>query len=466
MSIHRFQLQALIVLGMATSTLLAQQDDVTQATGSGTRAAEGLAKTAGKSGNGLADIAVEAALNQLSEPHTAPLETFAKRLQQIHSDQLAPLVNAFKTTDSTAGDPMRRDALVDAFIRQKALELALKDAASEFSPGEAQLRLVRQIALLLGRQMNNIRQTSGLAASATEPTGSARRRLSVAGVEQAALQQEIALLARAAARRPSDWADGGPAATARTVLENIASSGLLSVTRRATESTRRGPLVTAVVDQQSVEKKLSALLDATLTATPENLIGADAKKILTEITADERELRKATTDAATDNPTLAERQKRVEERTEVLQRLLARLNPEASASAGQAGKKMGKAGSSLAPGTKPGGAVPAESEAIALLEKTGGMLPGAGEGAGAGGGQGGEGEMGENGASGRGNGANFSDNGASDNSLETYSAQAIGELVAKEREALAKPDEEGSLPEYSTLVEQYLRSLTEPPAPR
>jgi len=142
------------------------------------------------------------------------------------------------------------------------------------------------------------------------------------------------------------------------------------------------------------------------------------------------------------------------------------VNPEAAAAAEQAGKKMGKAGEGLAPGTNPGGAVPAESDAIALLEKAGGMLPGPGDGEapgqGKGKGQGGDGEMGEEGTMGRGNGRNFSDIGTSDPSEETYSAQAIGELVAKEREALAKPDDEGSLPEYSTLVEQYLRSLAEP----
>lgn len=470
MSILRFQLQALIAIGMATSPLPAQQDDVAQAAGSGALAAEGLAKAAEKSRDGLSDIAADAALNRLAEPQASPIETFSKRLQQIRRDQVAPVLQALNATDTTTGDPMRRDALVEAFTRQKALELALKDAAADFSPGEVQLRLARQIAVLLGRQVNNLRQTSELAASATDPTGSGRRRLAVAGVEQAALQQEIALLARTVARHPSDWPDGGPAVTAQTVLKAIERSELLAASSRATESTRNGPLATAVADQQSLENKLSALLDTILAATPVERIGADAKKLLTEITADERALRKATTEATTDNSTLAERQKRIEERTEILKRLLTRVNPEAAAIAGQAGKKMGKAGRGLAPGTNPGDAVPAESDAIALLEKAGGMLPGAGEGEGPGQGkgkgQGGEGEMGENGNMGRGNGANFSDIGTSDPSEETYSALAVGKLVAKEREALAKPDEEGSLPEYSTLVEQYLRSLTEPPPSR
>jgi hypothetical protein len=459
MSILRFTLQALIVLGMATSPLPAQQNDVAQAAENGSRSAEGLVKAAEKSRSGLADIAAEAALNHLEEPPAAPLERFSEQLQQIGRKQVAPVQQAFKVADATTGDSPRRDALVDAFARQKVLELALKEAAAEFSPGEVQLRLVRQIAILLGRQMNNLRQTSGLAASTTELTGSARRRLTVAGLEQSAMQLEIALLARTVARHPSDWPDGGPVVTAKVIREKIESSKLLPASRRATESTRSGQLMVAVADQQSVEVKLSELLDAALEATPADLLGFDAKKLLTEIIADERELRKATAEAATDNPTPAERQKRIEERTEVLKRLLTRVNPEAAAAAGRAGEKMKAAGSGLAPGSHPGGAVPAESEAIALLEKANGLLPGVGMGEGGGGGEGGS-------RGGRGQMDGQEDTDDPDrgrNSEEKHAAQAIGKLVAKEREAFAKPDEEGSLPEYSTLVEQYLRSLTEPP---
>lgn len=468
-SIHRLLLQSWVVLSTAAAPLLAQQDDVAQAAGNGAGSAGGLAKAAEKSRGGLSVIADEAAFNQLEEPHAKPLETFSQRLHQIGQKQVAPLQHSFDAAAAATGDSQRRDALVDAFVRQKALELALKDAAAEFSPGEAQLRLVRQTALLLSRQTHNVRLTSELAQSASEPTGSTLRRVTIAGVEQAALEQEIRLLARTVTRTPADWPDGSPAESANAVREKINDSGLLSAAERATGSTRQALLTDAVTDQQAIETRLSALLDATLEAAPMELVVADAKKILAEITADERQLRTATSEESTDNPTLAERQKRIEERTEVLQRLIARVNPEAAGNIAQAAKQMGKAAGGLAPGANPGGAVPAESEALALLGKAAGMMPGAGPGKGPGQGQGEDGEDGggEGGSGGRGemDGADDGDDPErSRNSAEKSAALAVGKLVAKEREAFARPDDEGSLPEYSALVEQYLRSLTEPPA--
>ncbi|HEX8312027.1 MAG TPA: hypothetical protein VF614_11960 [Chthoniobacteraceae bacterium] len=498
-----------LLIGIAAGQTLHAQD-VEQAVTNGTKATETVVKSAEAVRTHLGLIRTDTELNRLEKPELAPLDTLSSTLGETRETHLTPLVASLQNAVAAPDDAARRYALVDTFTRQKALELALKDASNAFSPGEAQTRLLRHIATLLNRQMTNVRMTSaieGIADAPSELVGADQRRHAVTGVEQAALEAEIGLLARAVSVTPPDL-ETGPTATALAVRTGLSRTSLLSSAQLAKETTRSGPLTTAVFQQKTVEKKLSELLDSALAAEPRRETGKVALAFLKQITADEKALRDATDGKLTDDLTLAERQGRLEDRTEVLNRLLQKLHPAAAQRISDASKKMDEAARCLNPGGNGPGAVPAENAAIALLEQATSMCEGAGMGEGAGKGQGkgegegqgqgngqgegegqgangnglagdeegdeGEGEEGENGG-GKGPGAGLagsegekpSDKGTSEQlpdgeNLLPASALVIGNLVRKEREALSATEADKPLPQYAPLVEQYLRSLSAP----
>jgi hypothetical protein len=421
-------------------------------------------------------------LNQLEQPALAPLDAFSNSLNEARETHVGPLVAALKLAADNTEDAARRDALVAAFTRQKAFELALKDTAADFSTSESQARLLRHIAALLSRQMTNVRMTSMVADVAAEPAGldrATRRRHAVAGIEQAALEQEIALITRTVSRAPAESPEDGPSPTALAVKGSLRRTNLLPAMHEATEATRSGLLADAVTRQTDVEKKISQLLDETLCVEPPKSIVRNAKKLLKQLTADERTLRTDTEGQTTDHPTLAERQERIEDRTEVLRRLLAVVAPEAAERVKQACKKMANASNCLSSGSGPG-AVGVEGEAIALLEGAGGMLadqPGEEGSGGSGSGDSGTGQgPGENGdddnENEKGSRANRTP-GPGEHQEDQYRphpnddtlppALVLGQLAHKEREALSAAEAEKTLPQYAPLVEQYLRSLAAPP---
>ncbi len=483
-----------IIASLAASPSL-HADDVADAAAHSIRANEDVAKHAGKIRDDLAQIRAEAELNQLDQPAAAPITTFSDTLGQTRETHLVPIAAELKAATDASTDATRRDALVAAYAWQKALELALKDSSAQFSPAEAQTRLLRHIAALLARQMTNVRQTTTLATLADDPAtlaGSDRRRYSVDGIEQAALEQELAIIARSVAITPPDWPDQTSATPATPAVNKaLRVTSTASIAQAATAATRAGPLLNAVSCQKDVERNLSQLLDEVLLVEPNNLIGKDAKKLLKQLLADERTLRVDTDGKKTDQLTLAERQDRIEDRTAVLQRLLACISPEAADRVGKACKKMKEASTSLKPGSNPGGAVPAEDGAIALLEEALKKCPksGSGSGSGSGGDGEGEGEGDGEGSGGQGQGdnrGNESDKTSDDqdekdggtggvpkekdspnmippkDTLPPVTAMVLGQLVKKEREALSPNEVDKTPPEYAPLVEQYLRSLSAP----
>jgi len=482
-----------LIIGFVSAPAL-RADDVDHAVALGTQAAKDVSKTTGKTRADLADIRAETELNQLEQPDPAPIAAFSDTLGEMPSAQVGPITDSLTLAVAPSNDAARRDALVTAFTQQKALELALKDASAEFSPAEAQTRLLRHVAALLVRQMTNIRMTGLVGTVSEDPAslaGSPRRRYTVVGVEQSALELELALINRTVDRTPPEFSDTGPNPTALAVKGGLRRTALLSAAQDATAATRSGPLSRAVLQQKTVEEKLSQLLDEVLNVEPKRLIGRDAKKLLKQLTADERALRTATEKQTPDRPTLAERQDRIKDRTEVLARLLAVLDPELAKRARAACKKMGEASNCLKPGGNGAGAVPAESGAIALLEEAGQMLaagagggnqPGEGEGGGnePGPGAGGVGEGDDEGGDGDGKGRGKNGRGVDgdggtptdressnlipgDKPLPPATAMVLGQLARKEREALSPAEADKTLPQYAPLVEQYLRSLSAPP---
>ncbi|HEY8933089.1 MAG TPA: hypothetical protein VIM44_07245 [Rariglobus sp.] len=469
-----------VVIGFASTPSL-RADDVDHAVALGTQAGKDVAKTTDKTRSDLADIRAETELNQLEQPDPAPLAAFSDTLGEMPSAQVGPINDSLTLAAAASNDAARRDALVTAFTRQKALELALKDASAEFSPAEAQIRLLRHVAALLSRQMTNIRMTGMVGTVADSPAdlaGSPRRRYTVVGVEQSALELELALINRTVDRTPAEFSDIGPTQTALAVKDGLRETALPSAAQNATAATRSGSLSRAVLRQKAVEEKLSRLLDEVLTVEPKRRTGRLAAKLLKQLTADERALRTATEKQTPDRATLAERQDRIQDRTEVLKRLLAVLDPELAKRAAGACKKMGEASNCLKPGGSGAGAVPAENGAIALLEEAGKMLaadesggnePGPGDG-GVGEGDDDDGDDGH-GKKGRGIGGDGGTPKDQDSpnlipgekNLPPATAMVLGELARKEREALAPSEPDKTLPQYAPLVEQYLRSLSAPP---
>jgi len=466
-----------LVIGFASAPAL-RADDVDHAAALGTQAGKDVSKTTGKVRSDLADIRAETELNHLEQPDPAPLAAFSDTLGEIPSAHAGPIIDSLTLAAASSDDAARRDALVASFTQQKALELALKDASAEFSPAEAQIRLLRHVAALLARQMTNIRMTRMVGAVADSPAdlaGSPRRRYTVVGVEQSALELELALINRTVDRTPAEFSDIGPTQTALAVKDGLHETALPSAAQDATAATRSGPLSRAALQQKKVEDKLSRLLDEVLTVEPKRRTGRLAAKLLKQLTADERALRTATEKETPDLPTLAERQDRIQDRTEVLKRLLAVLDPELAKRAAGACKKMGEASNCLNPGGNGAGAVPAENGAIALLEEAGKMLA-AVEGAGnePGQGDGGEDDDSEEsdtpGTHGRGPGGDGGIPKTQDSpnqilgekTLPPATAMVLGELARKEREALSPSEPDKTLPQYAPLVEQYLRSLSSP----
>jgi hypothetical protein len=306
-------------------------------------AQESVRTRSGQIRDDLAQIVAELKMNGMSSDDIALLTQASTRLANLSQDEMQKVIVALQNASITQENNQRQQALAGAYEGQKDVSLKLKSLAAELSAQQAQNELPTQLRILIARQSANIRKTTVLRDSTRQLVyfnDEEKSLHTMAGSEQTAIGGEIGVLLKALSQTAAGPASDPATAIAKTAYDTMSGSMLQTVIPMATQLTVSGQFPDAVTKQVSVRNYLMGVLQTLLAKEDAATRLNQAKTQLDQIMADQKDLANATQQSKLDGSTLAERQNKIADVTNLAQSLLKPLNTPAAAQLDAAQKAM------------------------------------------------------------------------------------------------------------------------------
>ena len=348
---HLLGAHAASCLALASAGLARAQSDVDaqQTTYRSGLAQEAIRQQSNQVRDDLAQMISELKMNGLSSASIDFLTKASGRLSSLSQEDMQKVILALQTA-GTQQSQQRQDSIVTAYQGQKNIALKLKTLASELNAQEVQNELPAQLEVLIVRQSANLRSTTALRDSGKTPAqlDDPQKALhAVVTSEQNLIGGEINLLIKTLGTAATQGNATDPAtAAARQALDIFNGTMLSSMVPLAYQNTDAGPFNGAVDHQKAVRDYLVQALQALVAKEDASTRLDQARSQLDQIISDQKDVADAT-QSKLDSTTLAQRQEKIADQTEIAQSLLTPLNHAAGQQLGAAQQQMAQTAAAL-----------------------------------------------------------------------------------------------------------------------
>ena len=301
--------------------------DVSQTTYRSGLAEEAIRQQSNQVRDDLSQMIGELKMNGLSNADIDFLSKASTRLTSLSQGDMQKVILALQTAN-TQQNEQRQNSIVTAYQGQKDIALKLKTLASELNAQEVQNELPAQLEVLIVRQSANMRSTTALRDSGKTPAqldDQQKALHAVVASEQNLIGGEINLLIKTLGTAAQGKADDPATAAARSALDIFNGTMLSSMVPLAYQNTDAGPFAGAVDHQQAVRDYLVQALQALVAKEDASTRLDQARSQLDQIISDQKDVADASQNKI-DSATLAQRQEKIADQTEIAQSLLNPLN--------------------------------------------------------------------------------------------------------------------------------------------